>query len=467
MRGCLAGFVVAAAFAAACGGNGQQPSPTLPASGTGPPTATPAVSASPTAAPRLPDGAELAAVGFGPGIDLPKDVALIIETGCWQCDGPTTSLTRVYWQSATGRYVFENLVTPEKLGIGTRIVQTEKGPQEVSPEIAGFVAAPDASDIVVDICTGSCGMGGPGPDARTSLFRSRDGGITWQGYGKLGPGEFMTGEMKDGNVVVARYPDDTPATVPPGGTPPPPAPPAYHFYPSGEAISTPAGADGYWQPVILPGGDVAWLTHDGRLVDVGGGQIAATGGSFGYLPRVYTAPGGIALEWGYEEVERNYFAVFDAGGRTRLVYRFPEFLLPGPWIGDLRLFGNTGLDGSQLSAPPPFLNYLPALVDLSERLVHPIVRPFLDPGAPRGRNHVVAIQRGKLLRVVNTGSCLNVRAGPDRTAAVLDCAADGVLLRQGAGIAQYPGGVGDDGGWYSVITPAGGEGFASGEYLER
>ncbi len=445
--------------------------PSTPAAASG--ATTPAVSASPTPAPRLPDGAELAPIDVGPGIDLPKDVALIIETGCWQCDGPTTSLTRVHWQATAGQYVFEPLISAETMGIAPHVVQTEKGPIELGPVIRGFAAEPDASDIVVGICTaGFCGgLEAPSADAVTSLFRSRDGGVTWADYGTLAGAVFISGAIRNGEILVGRYSRETAATVPPGGTPPPLKSPDYYVYPGGEATSTPAGADAYWRPVILPGGDVAWLTHDGRLVDVAGAQIAATGGSFGYLPRVYAAPGGIALEWGYANAGPNYLGVFDANGHAPLVYQFPSFFLPGPWIGNLRLFGNTGVGTGQPTVPLPSFSagYLPALVDLNERLVHPIVRPFLDPGASPGRNHVVAVQRGTLLRVVNTGSCLNVRAAPDAAAPALDCVADGVLLSLGIGNGQYPGGVYDVGGatWYSVITPAGGEGFASGEYLER
>jgi len=81
-----------------------------------------------------------------------------------------------------------------------------------------------------------------------------------------------------------------------------------------------------------------------------------------------------------------------------------------------------------------------------------------------------AVQRGSFARVVNTdNTCLNIHSAPRLDAPILDCAAEGVLLRLGIGTAEAPGGVYDVGGvtWFSVITPSGVDGFASGDYLER
>ena len=71
------------------------------------------------------------------------------------------------------------------------------------------------------------------------------------------------------------------------------------------------------------------------------------------------------------------------------------------------------------------------------------------------------MQRGPLARVVNTGSCLNVREAPDVSAAVLTCAADGVLLHIESPEMPAP-------RWLEVTTPGGGvRGYASTAYLEH
>ena len=64
--------------------------------------------------------------------------------------------------------------------------------------------------------------------------------------------------------------------------------------------------------------------------------------------------------------------------------------------------------------------------------------------------------------MVNTGSCLNVRAEPAMTAAVLACAADGVLLRDTGETREVDGAT-----WRRVVTPAGVDGWASSQFLER
>jgi hypothetical protein len=79
-----------------------------------------------------------------------------------------------------------------------------------------------------------------------------------------------------------------------------------------------------------------------------------------------------------------------------------------------------------------------------------------------GRNYVRAVLHGPFARVVDTGSCLNVRAEPAIAAPVLACAADGVLLRDTGESREV-----DGASWRRVITPAGVEGWAQTQYLER
>jgi hypothetical protein len=64
---------------------------------------------------------------------------------------------------------------------------------------------------------------------------------------------------------------------------------------------------------------------------------------------------------------------------------------------------------------------------------------------------------------VNTeGTCLNVRAEPGPAGQVLACEAEGVSLRD-LGLSVDLEGV----TWLRVVTPAGIEGWASMQYLER
>lgn len=82
---------------------------------------------------------------------------------------------------------------------------------------------------------------------------------------------------------------------------------------------------------------------------------------------------------------------------------------------------------------------------------------------PDGRRpDFVVVDRGPFVRVVNTdNTCLNIRAAPDPSADILDCAAEGVLLQLSGQLADDANGV----RWRSVTTPSGIEGWASTQYL--
>ena len=107
------------------------------------------------------------------------------------------------------------------------------------------------------------------------------------------------------------------------------------------------------------------------------------------------------------------------------------------------------------------MDFLPAITDIDAAEAHLLASPFNQPPFG-GRDLIRAVVRGPFARVVNTGSCLNVRAEPAMTASALTCAADGVLLRD-TGETQEIDGV----AWLRVVTSAGAEGWASSQYLER
>ena len=97
------------------------------------------------------------------------------------------------------------------------------------------------------------------------------------------------------------------------------------------------------------------------------------------------------------------------------------------------------------------------MISFKDGSVQPIIHPFGDDGYERGRNTIDAVMTGPRARVVNTGSCLNVRGEASATAPVVECAADGVLL---ANL-----GATNDPAWLHVLTPAGNQGYASIDFL--
>jgi hypothetical protein len=109
---------------------------------------------------------------------------------------------------------------------------------------------------------------------------------------------------------------------------------------------------------------------------------------------------------------------------------------------------------------------LPVLIDFNSGVYHVIPAPFLSDDRPGysslGRTAVHAVQTGPFARIVNTDSCLRVRAEPSLSGEVVDCLADGVLLRDMRETREADGAT-----WLSVVTPGRRQGWASVAFLER
>jgi len=439
-------FVTLAALAA-CGGDGQpSATPTPSAAGTTGGTTTPTPVGVAGAIP----------LALADGVDLPDNLALIIETGCIGCDGPTTSLLRVY-RAADGNYATDTLFTPATVGVGPITVQTNKGPEERQPGIAGFAITADASDIVVGT---TYGLDLGPPTETTTLFRSRDGGITWSDFGSLEAGDFMSEDLVDGQVIVGHYDANT-QTVAPSSTPfYPPA--AYRLYPSGDPIQRPPGANAFWSPTRLSDGTVGWRTDDGRLLSSAGDELLSVNGRLvAYRNSSFNPPGANAVVWSPDgsATTTSYLQVVDPNGKSSATYSLPEFVIPGVWASGSLALGNVSLpEPSPLPSGGVSMTTVPALIDLKDLAVKPVTGLFGDAAFPRGRNFVAATMAGPRARVADTGSCLNVRAEASATAAVVECAADGVLL-ENLGPASDP-------AWLHVRTLAGNEGYASVDYLQ-
>lgn len=393
------------------------------------------------------------------GIDLPSDLALVIETGCWQCDGPTTSLLRVY-RDAGGGYITDTLFTPQKVGLGPITVQTDKGPEEREPGIAGFAITPNASDIVVGV---GYNVTISGSTDVSSLFRSTDGGITWGDFGTLNAGDFMAGEIADGQIIVGHYADSN-VTVAPSATSFYPAP-NYRFFPSNDAIPTPEGADATWRPSVLTDNTVGWITDDGRLLNGSGDEVyrIAEAGQTSYMPHAHQPVTGAVVSWHFPNSGSVYIDVKTNKDDTKQTFEVPTLFAPSTFLTSTTILGNVQLSyPSSLPTPGAVSSYLyPAILNVKSRNIQPITHPFGDEGFPLGRNLVAAATAGPFAVVTGTGSCLNVRSEAGASAQVLECAADGVLLTN---IGQRVDADGQT--WLKVRTPSGSEGFGSTQFLQ-
>ena len=338
------------------------------------------------------------------------------------------------------------------------MVSTSKGIEQQEPYITGFAMAPGASDMVVSVCiTETCGSGGLdswSAGSETVIVHSTDGGVTWGELGRLGAGGFVVALADEGRAIVGKWDAaNRPAT--------------FVYFPGLEPIDLPS--NGSW-PVGFLDGEVLWLTPPGSGLSLGDQPLVYFGENAGIASVAVAPPNSeprLAVSWNWPgtTAEQAYFlTLIDSRGRSFETYEFGSFaMVEVNLIAELAGNAETlkyGQPPATAGAHP--LNYLPATVDLSTRTVRPIRQPFTDPDFPRGRNHIVAVQRGPFARVVNTdNTCVNIRSEPGSAGQVVDCAAEGVLLQDLLEL-QFV----EDATWVRVRAPAGVEGWASVQYLE-
>ena len=422
----------------------ETPTPTHPPR----PTATPSPVRSPL--PEVPDflrGVDVRPLRIDRDAGLTNMTNLFIELGCTQCDGPTTGFARVYG-TFYSEARFDVLLTPEMLPLPPATPEDQR-------YIAGFGFAPDGSDLIAGVCVhGYCGgMGGPTANAEVWLFRSTDGGITWSDFEHLPRAEIIIGWLGPGSVLTSAY-DDASGRF------------SYAVRPTGEGVEPPRGHAGAW-PSVTSDGQLLWHDAEGLIVDDDSHVYVGTeqsGVSFGN-PLTGSRSDLVPLFW--QDTKKYYLAQLESDGSVRRAFTADGWINPGAWmspVSDARIFASLPVPASRYPATSggQFVGSLPAIVDLGSAAVLPIPHPFLDDPFFNGRNHVVAVQQGPLVRVKDTGDCLNVRDAPSTAASVLTCAADNVLLRDQGETAEADGIT-----WARVVTPAGAEGWAAAQYLER
>ena len=442
----LAAFALALA---GCGGGSDSPVPSEPAgratsTATGPtPAADPStpttVAVSPTAAPTISVGG----VNIRPLVEKPPTaldgLAVIIESGCWQCDGPTDGLVRLYVDPA---------------GV-TRRESLIDGPLTGSNGLTDYLIAGGGGELWLGVCdVGFCGLlGFPSDDAQVTLHRSIDGGVSWRAIGTVDGAAYPV-VLDTTGLVTATY---APA---PGG------PVTLARLSSGDPVNAPPGSGGL--AASLADGTLVWFSNDRRALLRSDGSDyfrAPAGGTLTaiaahateerlavsvFVPRADGAGPGLSV---LAIVER---------GDARAVFNAAEtsLLLVWSWLDDDIILGNrAGTEGDAL--PQPIL--IDWRTGTYSALDGPFAQSFSEASEDllSGRNFLVSARRGPFARVAADGECLNVRTEPSTSAVILGCFADGVLFQtdgrtdEGSGLE-----------WLAVTTPAGGTGWAATEFLE-
>jgi hypothetical protein len=408
-----------------------------------------------TPAPALPalfNGHEITRVELGEEIDFPHDTAFIVEGGCMQCDPPPQSPVRVYRRPG-GEFAVEPLFSPEWVGLGPRQVIRDGVAAEEPPYVVAFAIKEDASDMIAAVCTrGLCGALEPvSEDALTVFFRSTDGGVTWVPHGELDGVAYPVGLIAEGAAL---------AIVHESGTM------SFRSIPAGETINPPPVDGMHIWPTVSSGGDIFWNSRLGGTYFSDGATFLPPDAAQGCCPRVlsYKASDRTGVVSVYSN-SQSFIADIGPDGKPRRAFSLP----PGADAhlysdSDQTAFGGASVTQGDIKTALPggFFGGLPAMLDLNALRIRPIAGPFVEPPLMRARKTVYAVQRGPFARVVNTeGICLNIRAEPG-SGQVLDCAAEGVLLRYVGQTTDAAGNI-----WARVATPDGIEGYASTQYLER
>lgn len=353
------------------------------------------------------------ALTLGPAIELPPDVALLLETGCFQCDGPATGLIRVSRSaqrvsqrdllvSAGAHVLYGGETGPPQffagdLPIHRETIETEKGQEQYEPYVTGIAASTDGAEIVVSVCVyPGCGVGMDAwsEDGRVTLYRSSDGGDTWAEFGAI-----------DGGAVLGIVSPGTILALSPVG---PDGPPDVFLYPGHELVDRPPSTQGVFPaPMVLADGTIAWPNWGGTLQRPDGSVIvqlpavAGVNGPWSIGPAVQQPFGdrSVAVLWTAANLpgSTTFLSLFQADGTHLRTVTFDRSVVGGgvAWVSDTALIANVSVTAEELPKPPPefFPGLLPALIDVEAGTISPIVFPFLEEGAEAGRDYVRGVQR--------------------------------------------------------------------------
>lgn len=399
----------------------------------------------------------------GEPIEFPDDLAMIVETGCWGCDGGAGGFVRVY-KRPDGSFGQDVLFRTEQLGL------PEDG-DNWQPYILGFAMRQDASEMAMVVCeTAYCGGLGSGEtNSVARVYRSLDGGVTWVEWMEWPLNHYAVG-LVDGGILAAHQVNVQPEQPDPPATPRPYVDPVYEYVrlPGGETVTapTPGGV-----PLVSDTGRIWWAGLQGKLSDEEGVRVLAIEEPGARISAVYgDAKPGLDVVWRTDDQSGDYYISHYEGSTLISTGKTSYSLLAhvGPLDGkSSTLYGN--VDAFSTNVPLPsdgWYGLIPVQIDTVTGIARPIPWPFVLPDfvLPNARNRVAAVQQGPFARVVGTGSCLNVREEPSAGARVVECVADGVLLLNVDATSNLLGV--PTPGWLQVMTPGKAFGFVSTDYIE-
>ena len=370
------------------------------------------------------------------------DVVIFVEKGCIECDGPVEAIQRVASIGNPGEVV--------------RSVETSfTAPGDNQRTITSSLLGTNGNDaLYATVCArGNCGpVGLLTPDAQTSLYVSRDGGISWESQWTRDGAWQVVSATSEGGLL--RY-------LAPGAS-------AFEYIDfQGNFVALPPPRAGAKPVGFGPLYGYAWLLDDGvTLVNSRGETI------FRAPPEVNRITPAGALDNRNPErfvVSSGTAQALVRGGEVVGVYRTPSrtsTVVPGAWLDERTAVGNWSPRAGDLPAGSllALVSSMPVLINFARAEITPLLLfGPLTPEAYRGRNYIRGLQRGTFWRVATGGDCLNMRAGYSTSAKVLACFKDNVLLR-GAGPVET-----DETGrfWGAMHGPGSVSGWVAMEHVVR
>jgi hypothetical protein len=319
--------------------------------------------------------------------------------------------------------------------------------------------------LAVSSCTtGECpGLSEPSEDARSTIFVSPDGGVSWEAGEEL-DGVFAIAGGRSAEELLLRRRSTEGAEV--EG--------AFIWWPTRRGEAPPEEWDLEHGPYVLSALSVAWWTSDGRLIESDGSVLldlneelsgGATARGVSVLPNADTSR--LAVTWVEvrpdDEVERWRWTIYSRDGSgyaTDAILDAPFKMIPTAWIDANRLLVNGDLSWDALGESAPAgesgMVRLPLILDIGAATATAID----VTGEPRGigLGWAVAVQVGPFAEInAGEGDCLNLRTEASTEGRALACIPHGALVERLSPL---------DGEWVQVRTADGRAGWVSGEWVQ-
>ena len=376
--------------------------PTAPAATPGPVRA--------TATPLAVGGVRAKTLRLGDPVPFPEDVVLYATDGLYE--GPSPGLRR-YYRDPGGALRTDDLWA----------VARPQSDRRENRGVVGVVAGPSPGDLAAAICHGFCYASWD----PVSVVRSSDGGVTWEEVTLMDEGSWGTLVGIVGESLVVR-----PVVADRFGQP--------MLHPTEAtttlAIAPEVDANDYIFVGYLSGAPVVLsLAEDARTlwdltvgaprleipsppnfrIDAGGLRLTLRGGA-----------DELTVTWYGDGPESLLAFMSPSDGAVRAVYQWHRddgvsWVQVTHWLSATVAIGSARFRASDF-APDTSADHvrgLPAIIDFAAGTVSPIEEflPFVTskPGGPVP----VAAGLGLFARVVESGTCLNVRAQPAADAAIV------------------------------------------------